>query len=151
MSSAANRCLYVLLLLLACGCGTSVSYVPTNTVATQSSRLSPQQVEVYTTAPPQRPYTEVGYFEAEEGTFGTMEDTMNDLRREAARRGCHGLVVVNSGTATDYDPWVGMRTERRIQAACIVYPEYLEAQPPPQPAETEQSPNTTDNYEYKVW
>lgn len=117
----ATSILALLAPLFASACGTQIHYIQTNTADAPTHPRQARQVEIYTTGAPNRAYTEVGYFEAEEGTYGGFEDTLNDLRADAARRGCDALVVEGTSTATDYDPWVGMRTERRVHATCIVY------------------------------
>ena len=104
-------------------CGTRIVYTPTNTPPHALSPKPAEQVEVYSTSPPQRAYVEVGMLEAGRESGWSADDeaaVQTKLRQDAGQRGCDAIVMTGSA-----DKVVGDRnstvTLRGYKATCIVW------------------------------
>jgi hypothetical protein len=99
------------LALVAC---TSVKFIPTNPSPRKLSARPVEEVAVFTTAKPERPYVEVGIVTAQTSTNGYgaplvgVASLITSLREKAAEQGCDG-VVMGSGSTLAH------------QGTCIVY------------------------------
>lgn len=92
----------LLLALLICGCGTSVSYTPLRPYPRGPQR-SPEAVDVYMSGPPTEPHVDVGILEAEQDSDLSVDGTkemLAALREAAARAGCDALFVKGIGSST---------------------------------------------------
>ena len=90
----------LLLALLICGCGTSVSYTPLRAYP-RGPRRSPEAVDVYVSGPPTEPHIDVGILEAEQESDLSLDGTQEmlaALRKAAARAGCDALFVKGIGS-----------------------------------------------------
>jgi hypothetical protein len=110
------------------GCGTSIDYVPLNTPPRALAERSPDAVEMFTTAPPKRPYVEVGTIKSLQQAYSsdTTEAIYAKMRAEAGKRGCDGLVILGSNNLTvvsGNSTSVSSRTLEGYRASCIVYTE----------------------------
>src|SRR4051812_39630896 len=92
----------LLLALLVCGCGTSVSYTPLRAYHRGPPR-SADAVDVYLSSPPSEPHVDVGILEAEQESDLSLDGTKEmvaALRRAAARAGCDAMFVKGIGSDT---------------------------------------------------
>jgi hypothetical protein len=115
----------LLLALLVCGCGTSVSYTPLRAYH-RGPRRSPEAVDVYLSSPPTEPHVDVGLLEAEQESDLSLDGTkemLTALRNAAARAGCDAMFVKGVGSnaeagllITDHPSSV-----KTITATCIRY------------------------------
>lgn len=87
----------------------------------------PDTVQLFTAGPPRWRYIEVGIIESEEVTrTAEGEYVLDDIRSEAAERGCDGLLLnvrdrqENSFSGGDYGAFGGSRIWRGCRAVCIV-------------------------------
>ena len=90
----------LLLALLICGCGTSVSYTSLRAYP-RGPRRSPEAVDVYVSSPPTEPHVDVGILEAEQESELSLDGTremLAALRKAAARAGCDALFVKGMGS-----------------------------------------------------
>jgi hypothetical protein len=88
-----TRCV---LALVVAGCGTTVTSTMINASPKPLVPRAPESVEVFTSGPPQRPYVDVAYLEAEQTTDMSIDGTgafITKLRRHAAEMGCDGVVL----------------------------------------------------------
>src|SRR5260221_5440123 len=92
----------LLLALLMCGCGTSVSYTPLRAYQ-RGPRRSPEAVDLYVSEPPTQPHVDVGILQAEQESDLSLDGTpemLAALRKAAARAGCDALFVKGFGSDT---------------------------------------------------
>jgi hypothetical protein len=125
---------------LAVGCGTTITFTPTNPAPHPLAARPPQTVEVYSTSQPPRPYVEVGLLEAQQSSAYSTDappEVLQHLREEAARQGCDGVVLSGANDAVVGDSGRNggyTRTLRGYRATCIVYQGRTTiATPPPVP------------------
>jgi hypothetical protein len=88
--------------LLVVGCGTRIDFIPMNTAPRAMSARTPESVQVFATAPPDRPYVEVGSIEAQQESALSLDnnpEVMQKLRQYAAEHGCDGIVVNGTNNA----------------------------------------------------
>src|SRR5262245_50704835 len=93
------RWLIVLGTLGLTGCGTNVTYTPTNRPPRALVRHSVQSVDVFSSGRPSRPHVEVGILEATQQTRLSVDETpeiIATLREQAAALGCDALVILGS-------------------------------------------------------
>lgn len=118
-----------LLFALGVGCGTAIETTVKTTVINPAPRplasRDPASVEVFSSAPPQRPHVDVEYLEAEaEAESGLSADGtprfIAALRAKAATDGCDAIVL---GGTTNYLTSGGKygTNLKRIVATCVVY------------------------------
>src|SRR5262249_14935629 len=101
------------------GCGTTIHVSPTNPSPRPMTSRTPASVEVYTAGVPDQPYVEVALLEAVSEGVGA-EHVFQDLRAEAGRRGCEGLIIVS-----------GYVAGAASRATCIMFREPKPLPPPP--------------------
>jgi hypothetical protein len=130
-------------LVVLTACGTSITYVPLNSPPHPLTPRSAESVELFTTAPPARPYVEVAAIESRQQSHSVDGTAViyKKMREEAARRGCDGLVIVGSNDATQVSGSytespggygsgsVSSRTLKGYRATCIVYKDATAAPP----------------------
>src|SRR5262245_6955719 len=80
---------------LMAGCGTTIKEIPQNRPPHPLSARPAATVEMFTAGPPERPYVEVSYLEAQQdpGSDDESEVILGKLRARAASIGCDALVV----------------------------------------------------------
>jgi hypothetical protein len=139
----------ILAMLFVTACGTTTQFAATN----HSPRpLSPRPVDsvvVFATGLPDRPFVEVGLIQARQSSefsVDEMPEILAEMRTEAARQGCDGLVIngtrdaqSSSTTVSRHGMSSSSKTLEGFWGACIVFdndpPPALAAAPAaPQPA-----------------
>ena len=123
---------WLLALLVAVGCGTSIQTTPINPAPHPMVPRDPATVEMFTSGPPQRAHTDVAFIEAEEtsglSTDGTPE-MLRELRERGAQLGCDAVVVGGMSSrdpgVTDAEAWLVKHPKGRkgVFATCIAYTE----------------------------
>lgn len=81
----------------------------------------PASVEIFSSGPPARAHVDIAYLEAKRATsvsFDAMQELFAQLRDEAARMGCDGVVIGGLTSSADVNPNL---SRRAIMATCIVY------------------------------
>jgi len=112
--------------LLVCGCGTNVTFTALDG-APRRPRLPPgAQVDVYLSAPPNRPYHDVGLLEAEQMSEFSVDETRDMLRKmrgEAARYGCDAIYVKGVGAHGQTSVFLdgNAASVKAVSATCIRY------------------------------
>jgi hypothetical protein len=112
------------MLIFTFGCGTSVEYTQLRTPTSTLHRKSPQEVELFTTKPPERSYTELGILEARQESQYSADETkefLDHMRFKAAEIGCDAVVLTGSADQTEHIPFVGNRTRNGLRGTCIIY------------------------------
>jgi hypothetical protein len=127
----------ILAIVLATGCGTTISATQINTAPRPMQPRPPHTVQIFTSGPPQRPYVDIAFLEAEQTTDLSVDGTAEffvKLRGRAAAMGCDGIVIgqrTNRATQsilelsniltpknqTDF----GVQNIKGLTATCIVY------------------------------
>ena len=83
----------------------------------QHPEVDEDDVEVLAPSLPQWPHEEAGVLEVTGDDDEDLDDLVRQLRRKAARRGCHALVLTG-GASLPPDPndrpWITIHWERRI-------------------------------------
>jgi hypothetical protein len=104
-------------------CGTSIRQIHTNAPPRPLAPRPVETVEVFTATVPQRPFVEVAYFEAQQESQISLDDSGDvfmKLRAQAAQVGCDGLIINGAN-----DRVVGDRkhvdTLHGYAGTCIVY------------------------------
>ena len=116
----------IAVLLLVAACGSSIRATEINTAPRPLQARTPEQVEVFTSGPPARPHIDVTFFEVQQDSEMSSDDTREfiiKLREEAARKGCDGLVIGGvthepAGTLLDNQT---PTSYKGMTATCIVY------------------------------
>jgi hypothetical protein len=98
------------LLLAACS-STRIGYVAVNQPPHPVSPRSPDSVEVFTDARPDRPFVDVATFDVEVMGIDRSPDALAKLRSRAADVGCEGLIISDSMAFA----------HGKYTASCIVY------------------------------
>jgi hypothetical protein len=108
-----------------------VSYTQTNSaVGSTREARNPDDVEVFMTGPPNRPYREIGYVEAQQDSLYSTDDQaeiFRRLRESAALNGCDGVVVQSAdataggGSVYKGTGSVAVGTLRGYRGVCIVW------------------------------
>ena len=111
-------------------CGIKTEYIELNPPPHVMAPRSPDQVAIFTTGLPERPYVEVGTIEVKQEIYNgaSASEIMRVLREEAARRGCDGLVLLGAndetvveGSSGSHGGSVSSKTLKGYRATCIVY------------------------------
>jgi hypothetical protein len=115
----------LLTLLVGCGCSvTTANFTPLNAAPHELAARSPEQVEVYSSAPPDRPHVDIGLVVVEEGEVGanTPAELIWLLRQTAAQRGCDAIVLSPPGSKSE-TPLLSDYTHsfKVYSATCVVY------------------------------
>jgi hypothetical protein len=105
-------------------CGTFVSFTPLNPSPRPLRCRPAASVELYSSAPPNRPHVDVGTFEVEQTHSLNPEgrDLMYAELRETA--GAHGCDAVFLGNVSDHTAQKGNpfdQSSTKLQATCIVF------------------------------
>lgn len=113
----------LLVVIALAACGTSINTVPINPAPHAMVPRPAAAVELFTSGPPQgRAYVDVAFFEAQQQSTLSFDDTPEffaKLRERAGAMGCDGLVVTGMTNAT-----TGGRHADNIKgsvATCIVF------------------------------
>jgi hypothetical protein len=107
------------------GCAeTTVTYTPLNAPPHELAARRPEQVQVFSSTPPERPHVDVGLISVQEGTGGieTPATLIWALRKSGGEKGCDALLLAPPSSSTK--PTDLFATERLFQvysATCIVY------------------------------
>jgi len=115
------------LVLLAAGCGTTISVTPINPARRPLGARPPETVEIFSSGPPGRPHVDIAYLEAEQQTSLSVDNTpefIHELRSRAADMGCDGLVLGGLTHAADVATSVigdVNASKKGITATCIIY------------------------------
>jgi hypothetical protein len=117
----------LLALLALVGCGTTVRTIMINQPPRPMQPRPVEEVQLFTSAPPTRPYIDVAYLEAEQDSEWSSDETpvfFTKLRERAANLGCDAVVI---GNPTHRDkPGLGMHEDGRNMvtgqtATCVMY------------------------------
>lgn len=122
---------WVLVALLA-GCGSRSSYVDTGRRPVPTPSRPFNEVDVFTATQPTRPFREAGLIESRQASGWSTDspnEVMRELRDEAAKRGCDGVIVTGSADEVVGGSAVGaggtvtqsVTTLKGYRAVCIVY------------------------------
>ncbi|MEM1034525.1 MAG: hypothetical protein AAF928_15660 [Myxococcota bacterium] len=109
------------------GCGTTVRYVQTNPPPAPRSVRPASAVHVYTTGGPAQPYTEIGIIQARQDSphsYDELPEVLDEMRAEAGRQGCDGLVITGRADETQSSVWgqtTVVGTAEGLMGTCIVY------------------------------
>lgn len=112
--------------LLLAACGTTTQFASTNPSPRPLASRPASTVAVFTTTQPDRPFVEVGLIKAQQSSDlsnDDMPDIIAELRREAGRRGCDGVIIAGAADRTVPSAFVGgsSSTLEGYLATCIVY------------------------------
>jgi hypothetical protein len=113
-------------LLLLAACGTTIRTTEINPAPRPLAARSPESVEVFTSGPPARPYKDLALFEAQQESEYSSDNTREfiiEMRAEAARRGCDGLVIggITHETRRTLLDSHEATSQKGMTATCIVY------------------------------
>jgi len=120
-------CLVTTIAVLACGCGTAITYTPLPGSHGRFRSRPTRSVDVYSSGPPNRPHRDVGLLEAEQESDFSMDGTksmLRKLRAKAARVGCDAICLNNFGSKTTPSLAVDVNhvsSVKTITATCIRY------------------------------
>ena len=106
------------------GCAeTAVTYTPLNGPRPEIKARQPDQLQVFSSAPPERPHMDIGLISVQEGDGDeTPASLIEILRRTGAERGCDALVLAPPGTTTRPTGLsYANRSYQVYSATCIVY------------------------------
>lgn len=105
------------------GCAdTSAAYTPLNAPPRPVQARTPDQVELFSSAPPDRPHVDVRLLTAQEGDGDeTPAALINVVRQVAAERGCDAVVVAPPGSKTAEWLFGGTRSYQVYSGTCLVY------------------------------
>lgn len=114
-----RRASFVLAVTALGGCAVSTAFSPTNAPPHALSARAPASVEVHTLAPTDRPFVDIGLFEAYIDTVADNRDkVMKRLREDAGKRGCDAIITTAGSAVT---PVLGPSVDTVYHATCIVY------------------------------
>lgn len=125
----------LLALVLAAACGTTTRFTPTNPSPHPMQPKPGEAVHVYTSGPPQVAYVEVGIIQSRQSSeFSTheMPEVIQEMRAEAGRLGCDGVIINGANNVTQDSDWLDdhdndVHTLEGFWGACIVYGDYATA------------------------
>jgi hypothetical protein len=104
------------------GCATKVTYVPLGSPPHPMAARPVDQVDTFTSSKPTKPFVEVGQLHAtQDGPAPHVEEILQGLREEAARRGCDGVLITGTDKMASGDLLVS-EAVYSITGTCIVYP-----------------------------
>jgi hypothetical protein len=98
------------------------TYTNTNPAPRPLRARAAESVEVYTSAAPPRPYTEVGVIRAHGRGHDALEQAVQGMRAKAAAVGCDGVVVTSTSSNEQHAIYTG---------ACFLYADVTSHAPPP--------------------
>lgn len=110
-------CVAFAFVMMATGCAAAITWSPLHGAGRALYQKPAETVELFTTAPPTRPYVEVGLLEGH-NVLGASRTPWIDaphlvakLRAAAGKAGCDGLVIAAGGSVDT------------VRGTCIVYGE----------------------------
>jgi len=128
---------YLLAMLLITACGTTTQFAATNHSPRPLTARPADSVVVFATGLPDRPFVEVGLIQARQSSefsADEMPEIIAEMRAEAGRRGCDGLVIngasdssSSSTTVSHHAVTSSSKTLEGFWGACIVF----DNDPPP--------------------
>jgi hypothetical protein len=131
--------LWLPLVALAAACGTTTEFARTNPNFAGMASRPPGAVDVYTAAPPPRPFVEVGIIEARQSSeysLDGMDAIIAELRNRAAHEGCDGVILTGDANSVVGSSFVtgsvthgtgsllgsgSVKTLKGYRGTCIVY------------------------------
>jgi hypothetical protein len=116
----------LLLMLALAGCGTTVTAHMINQPPHAMRPRPAQEVQLFTSAPPARPYVDVAYLEAEQQSDMSFDDTQQfftKLRERAGQMGCDAVVIGSPKNRNVPSLFTdnGRASVDGLTATCIVY------------------------------
>jgi hypothetical protein len=106
------------------GCGTSLSYIPTRDRPGPLYMRKPEQVEIFMTSKPDRPFVELGMIESQQHELSgdSAQDVVEKMRAFAGEHGCDALVIF-AGNDTVSDPGGDLPSTslKGYRGSCLVY------------------------------
>jgi hypothetical protein len=118
-------------MLFVTACGTTTRFAPTNASPRPLTARPAQAVTVFATGLPDRPFVEVGLIQARQSSefsVDEMPEIIAEMRVEAGRRGCDGLVIngtndssSSSTTVSRHGMTSSSETLEGFWGACIVF------------------------------
>lgn len=146
----------LLALLVLSACGTTTRFAATNPAPHPLTARPPAAVEVFATGLPQRPFVEVGLIQgrqSSEFSGDEMPEIIAEMRSEAGKQGCDGLVINGASDSQQSSTYVSRhsmssssKTLEGFWGACIVYvndPPPIAAVGPTEAAPVEPAPIET--------
>jgi hypothetical protein len=124
------------------GCGTSLSYIPTRERPHTLYMRRPEQVEIFMTGKPDRPFVEIGMIESQQDSMSQDDarGVVAKMRAFAGTRGCDALVIFAGNDAIS-DPGGDLPASmlKGYRGSCLVYVDGppLAGAPPPPPSAAE--------------
>jgi hypothetical protein len=116
---------------LLAGCGTRITYTEVASPPRPMSPKSADEVQVFSTAPPDRPYVEVGLIEAQQASEYSLDNESSviaKLRAAAAERGCDAIMltgqadsIVGSSSVSRGSGSGSVGTLEGYSATCLVW------------------------------
>jgi hypothetical protein len=121
----------LLAMLVLSACGTTTRFAATNSAPHPLMARPSAAVEVFVTGLPQRQFVEVGIIQARQSSeFSNdeMPDIIAEMRTEAGKRGCDGLVINGASDTQQSSTYVShhemsssTKTLEGFWGACIVF------------------------------
>jgi len=111
----------ILIFVICTGCG-SVSFVSNDGYNGPRASVKYTDVKVLT-SPPSCAYSDLGLATAEtDATFGSMDKTIKDLKKIAAKQGGNAIIVLDSkGKSYSHNFWTGYSGSGATARATIIY------------------------------
>jgi hypothetical protein len=106
------------------GCGTSLNYISTNERPHTLYVRRPEQVEIFMTGKPDRPFVEIGMIESlqEKYSQDDSREIIAKMRAFAGTRGCDALTIFSGNDAVTGDGGRSpVTTLKGYRGACLVY------------------------------
>ena len=118
--------LFVLLAAgMSIGCGTSLTYIPTADRPHPLQVRKPEQVEIFMTGKPDRPFVEIGMIESqqEDASQDGSRALIAKMRAFAGKRGCDALVIFSDNNTVEGmgGPYSIVTTLKGYRGSCLVY------------------------------
>jgi hypothetical protein len=118
---------FVCIAILALGCGTNLEFIRLNPPPKQLVRRSGNEVQMFVSGRPSRPFVEIGVIESQQQVYSrdNATDIFALMREEAGHQGCEALIINGSNDAIfvgggGTQP-VSSTTLKGYKATCIVY------------------------------
>lgn len=118
-----KRVVWIVAVLTLGACGPEINVQPLNPSPHPLSRRSPAEVQVFTSAIPERPYIEIALISASKGQ---AEDHLGAIRERAAEVGCDALIFTALPRTNTSEGFVNGRyaatsTTSGSAATCVVW------------------------------
>ncbi len=118
-------------MLFVTACGTTTQFAATNASPRPLAARPAESVSVFATGLPNRPFVEVGIIQARQSSEFSVDELpeiLAEMRTEAGRRGCDGLVIngtrdaqSSSTTVSHHAVTSSSKTLEGFWGACIVF------------------------------